>query len=249
MLPRGSQHFSSPHPLWFRPHPSWFRGRLFFSRPRPLRYRPRPFIYRPRPFTFRPRPFIFCPRPFLFRPRPFLFRPRPFTFRPRPSDRVVIPCVQRPFGRRTGRAGRRPCPLCLIWTGRGTVDGEITIPNLLYCGNFSYCWQPTWQWTIWGGSPRNYVGRQREQLRAHARTGMGANMLGANMYWARTCRAQTCTGRQHVGRKHVPGANMSGANLTPFFSKNTPKLPFLVEEAQMNFFLFFFCTFNHRILP
>jgi hypothetical protein len=29
-------------------------------------------------------------------------------------SRVVIPGVRRPFGRRTGRAGRRPCPLCLI---------------------------------------------------------------------------------------------------------------------------------------
>jgi hypothetical protein len=28
--------------------------------------------------------------------------------------RVVIPGVQRPFGGRTGRAGGRPCPLCLI---------------------------------------------------------------------------------------------------------------------------------------
>jgi hypothetical protein len=35
------------------------------------------------------------------------------------------------------------------------------------------------------------------------------------------------------GRKHVLGANMSGPNLTPFFSKNTPKLPFLTVEAQM----------------
>jgi hypothetical protein len=104
-------------------------------------------------------------------------------------------------------AGRRPCPLCLIWTGRGTVDGEITIPNLLYCGNFSYYWQPTWHWTIWGGSPRNYAGRQREQLRAHARTGMGANML------ERTCTGRKHVGRKHVGREHVPGANMSGANM------------------------------------
>jgi hypothetical protein len=42
-------------------------------------------------------------------------------------------------------------------------------------------------------------------------------------------------GREHVGRQHVPGANMSGANLTLLFSKNTPKLLFLAEEAQMNF--------------
>jgi hypothetical protein len=46
-------------------------------------------------------------------------------------------------------------------------------------------------------------------------------------------------GNEHR-RKHVPGANTSGANLTPFFSKNTPKLPFLAKEAQMNFFNFFF---------
>jgi hypothetical protein len=42
-------------------------------------------------------------------------------------------------------------------------------------------------------------------------------------------------GRKHVGRQHEPGAN-----LTPFFSKNTPKLSFLAEEVQMNFFNFFF---------
>jgi hypothetical protein len=54
------------------------------------------------------------------------------------------------------------------------------------------------------------------------------------MYWAPTCQAPTCTGRQYVGRQ------LKGANLTPFFSKNTPKLPFLAKEAQMNFFEFFF---------
>jgi hypothetical protein len=32
-----------------------------------------------------------------------------------------------------------------------------------------------------------------------------------------------------------------------FFSKNAPNLPFLAQEAQMNFFSLF-CTFNHRIL-
>jgi hypothetical protein len=60
----------------------------------------------------------------------------------------------------------------------------------------------------------------------HGREHVGReHVLGANMY-----RAPTCTGRQHVGRQ------LKGANLTPFFSKNTPKLPFLAEEAQMNFF-------------
>jgi hypothetical protein len=34
--------------------------------------------------------------------------------------------------------------------------------------------------------------------------------------------------REHVGRQ-----------LNPFFLKNTPKLPFLAEEAQMNFLNFF----------
>jgi hypothetical protein len=150
-----------------------------------------------------------CPRSCDFLPLAWAVKTRlQIKARPRSKRRVVIPGVRRPFGGRTGRAGRRPCPLCLIWTGRGTVDGEMNIPNLLYCGNLSYCWQPTWQWTIWGGSPRNYAGRQREQLRAHARTGMGANM-----YWVPTCRARTCTGRKPVGREHVPGANMSGANL------------------------------------
>jgi hypothetical protein len=42
---------------------------------------------------------------------------------------------------------------------------------------------------------------------------------------------------------------MSGANLTPFFSKNTPKLPFLAEEAQMNFFNFFFALSTAGTCP
>jgi hypothetical protein len=33
-----------------------------------------------------------------------------------------------------------------------------------------------------------------------------------------------------------------------FFSKNAPNLPFLAQEAQMNFFPLF-GTFNRRILP
>jgi hypothetical protein len=56
----------------------------------------------------------------------------------------------------------------------------------------------------------------------------GADPMGDNGRQARTGRMD--------GREHVPGANMSGANLTPFFSKNTPKLPFLAKVAQMNFF-------------
>jgi hypothetical protein len=63
--------------------------------------------------------------------------------------RVVIPGVRRPFGGRTGRAGGRPCPLCLIWTGWGTIDREITVPNLLYCSNFSYYCPPTWSCRGW----------------------------------------------------------------------------------------------------
>jgi hypothetical protein len=63
--------------------------------------------------------------------------------------RVVIPGVRRPFGGRTGWAGGRPCPLRLIWTGRGTVDREITVPNLLYCSNFSYYLPPTWSRGGW----------------------------------------------------------------------------------------------------
>jgi hypothetical protein len=85
---------------------------------------------------------------------------------------------------------------------------------------------------------REHVGHEHVE-RKHV---PGANMLGANMYQALTCRVPTCTGRKHVGRQ------LKGANLTLFFSKNIPKLPFLAEEAQMNFILFF-CTFNCRIFP
>jgi hypothetical protein len=65
------------------------------------------------------------------------------------KNRVVIPGVRRPFGGRTGQAGGRPCPLRLIWTGRGTVDRGITVPNLLYCSNFSYYFPPTWSRGGW----------------------------------------------------------------------------------------------------
>jgi hypothetical protein len=58
------------------------------------------------------------------------------------TSRVVIPGVRRPFGGRT-------CPLRLIWIGRGTIDREITVPNLLYCSNFSYYFPPTWSRGGW----------------------------------------------------------------------------------------------------
>jgi hypothetical protein len=63
--------------------------------------------------------------------------------------RVVIPGVRRPFGRPTGQAGRRPCPLRLIWTGQGIVDREIIVPNLLYYSNFSYYCPSTWSRGGW----------------------------------------------------------------------------------------------------
>jgi hypothetical protein len=57
--------------------------------------------------------------------------------------------VRRPFGGRTRRVGGRPCPLRLIWTRRGIVDREITVPNLLYCSNFSYYFPPMWSCGRW----------------------------------------------------------------------------------------------------
>jgi hypothetical protein len=62
-------------------------------------------------------------------------------------------------------------------------------------------------------------------------------------------RARTSTGREHVGRQPIPGANMSGANLTPFLSKTTPKLPFLVEQAQMNLNFIFFALSTIGFCP
>jgi hypothetical protein len=97
------------------------------------------------------------------------------------------------------------------WAPMGTTAGA--------CGN---------------GHGRKHVGRQLKRLQCTRRKHVGrehvpsANMSGANMYRALTCRAPTY------------GHQLKGANLTPFFSKNTPKLPFLAEEAQMNFFNFFF---------
>jgi hypothetical protein len=100
---------------------------------------------------------------------------------------------------------------------------------------------------------------QRMNIGEHGRYGHISayrcqHVPGTNMCWAPTCQAPICTRRQHVPGanmsganlrgpfqrgSNVPGANMSSANLTPFFSKNTPKLPFLAAKAQMKFFNFF----------
>jgi hypothetical protein len=48
-------------------------------------------------------------------------------------------------------------------------------------------------------------------------------------------QARTCTGCEHVGRQPIPGAN-----LIPFFSKTTPKLPFLAKQAQIYFYFYSF---------
>jgi hypothetical protein len=47
-----------------------------------------------------------------------------------------------------GRAGG-PVHYALYEPGEGTVDKEITIPNLLYCSNFSYCCPPMWSCGDW----------------------------------------------------------------------------------------------------
>jgi hypothetical protein len=79
----------------------------------------------------------------------------------------------------------------------------------------------------------NQRGGGQSKVALHA-TALGANGNNCERMqeqaWARTCRAQPCTGRQHVGRQLNP----------PFFSKNTPKLPFLAKVAQMNCFYFYF---------
>jgi hypothetical protein len=58
--------------------------------------------------------------------------------------------------------------------------------------------------------------------------------LSTQLRWAATGTTVSACGNRH-GREHV-ARQLKGANLTSFFSKNTPKLPFLAEEAQMNFF-------------
>jgi hypothetical protein len=45
--------------------------------------------------------------------------------------RVVIPSIWRPFGERTGQAALSIMPY--MNRAGGTVDREITVPNLLYC--------------------------------------------------------------------------------------------------------------------
>jgi hypothetical protein len=92
----------------------------------------------------------------------------------------------------------------------------------------------------------------------------------AQKYQVRTCRAPTCRVPTCTRRQHIPSANISGANvyqaptcirrehvryqlkgtdLTPFFSKNTQKLPFLAEEAQMNFIFIFFALLTIGSCP
>jgi hypothetical protein len=60
--------------------------------------------------------------------------------------RVVIPGVRRLFGGRTGRAALSITPY-MNWGG--IIDREITIPNLLYCNNFSYYCPSTWSCGGW----------------------------------------------------------------------------------------------------
>ena len=102
-----------------------------------------------------------------------------------PRTWVVIPSVWRPLGGRTrqigrqiGRLGRRPCPLCLIWTGWDTIDREFTIPNLFYYSSFSYCCPPIWWLVILGGCPWKRVGRQLEQLRKQVWMGTSVDNFG-----------------------------------------------------------------------
>jgi hypothetical protein len=67
-----------------------------------------------------------------------------------------------------------------------------------------------------------------------------SNVPGANMYMAQTCQAPTCTRRQH-----------KGTNLTSFSQKPPQNCHFWLNKPKwiFLFFLFFFCTFNFRILP
>jgi hypothetical protein len=60
--------------------------------------------------------------------------------------RVVIPGVRRPFGGCTGRAALSITP---YMNRAPTIDREITVPNLLYCSNFSYYFLPTWSRGGW----------------------------------------------------------------------------------------------------
>jgi hypothetical protein len=122
-----------------------------------------------------------------------------------------------------------------VGSQRGSGQSEVALQATTLGANGNNCermreqaWARTcWARTCWARTCTGHEHVRREHV-------PGANMSGANMYRAPTCRAPTCTGREHVGRQ------LKGANLTPFFSKNTPKLPFLAEEARMNFFKFFF---------
>jgi hypothetical protein len=137
----------------------------------------------------------------------------------------------------------------IVGSQRGSGQSEVALHATTLGANENNCGrmrEQAWARTCWARTctGREHVGREHV---------LGANMSGANMYQARTCQARTCIGHQYVpgtkmyraptcraptctGREHV-GRQLKGANLTPFFSKSTPKLPFLAEEAQMNFFL------------
>jgi hypothetical protein len=121
-----------------------------------------------------------------------------------------------------------------VGSQRGSGQFEVALHATTLGANGNNCGrmhEQAWAQTCWARTctGREHVGREHVP---------GANMSGANMYRVPTCRAPTCTRREHVGRQ------LKGANLTPFFSKYTPKLPFLAEEAQMNFFKFFFLHFQ-----
>jgi hypothetical protein len=119
------------------------------------------------------------------------------------ETRVVIPGVRRPFGGHTGRAGRRPCPLRLIWTGWGTIDKEIIVANLLYYSNFSYYCPPTWSRGGWQSEVAVY--RSASTPIWPFKFTMGGQ---STPFWPLSGGREGLSGRQAVRPTNNPGWNM-----------------------------------------
>jgi hypothetical protein len=77
-----------------------------------------------------------------------------------------------------------------------------------------------------------------------------SRMLKCNFFQVQNLWQPTTPGTESTHTKQVNHIQylLIPKGLGVFFSKNSPNLPFLAQEAKMNFFSLF-CTFNCRILP
>jgi hypothetical protein len=68
------------------------------------------------------------------------------------------------------------------------------------------------------------------------------------IFWTNIASTMAYPNSKNGLKNGLHSLGVKGLWLFFLFSKNTPKLPFLTQEAQMKKHILF-CTFNHKILP